>query len=228
MTRCRPWLWSRLQAEWRVKVALSLLLTVAFCVPYFALQTFSLRPSITLPLSAIDRAVRFEPAWIWGYQSLYLLLPLFPWIATDRRQLQTYARGFLYLCGASFVCFALFPVDCPRPEIVPDTGMYALVVSYDGLRNAFPSLHVGLGVHAVLFGDIVLRGLASSRARRVVFGAGVAWVAVIGYSTIATKQHYFVDLPVGAVLAYLSHRLACRNPLPATFSNSIPIERSSR
>ena len=67
---------------WKVKTALMVVLTVFFCVPYFTLQRFLLFNPRTFPLSALDRAIDFNPRWIWAYQSVYLLLIALPWMAS--------------------------------------------------------------------------------------------------------------------------------------------------
>ena len=49
----------------------------------------------------------------------------------------------------------------------------------------------------------------------VIHSDSPVWVVVIAYSTLATKQHYFIDLPAGVFLALLAKvlgsRLAYRN-----------------
>lgn len=193
--------WSRVTKEWRLKALLSVVQPLFFAIPYFSLQHFSWGTPTTLELSVIDRAVPFEPAWAWVYQSTYVLLSLFPWLATERLDLLRYAAGFVGLCSVAFGIFALWPVECPRPDQVPNTGMYAWVISYDGVRNAFPCLHCGLAAYTVWFGGKAL-GL-----NRFAFVGSWIWVCAIAYSTLATKQHYFIDIPAGIALAGASHWL---------------------
>ena len=128
-----------------------------------------------------------------------------PWLSTRRDDLRRYARGFVLLAAAGFVCFLLYPVDGPRPADAPRTGMWALLLSYDTPRNAMPSLHVGLAAYTVLFGVRALGADLGARARAAWTAAGVAWLAAIAYATLATKQHYAVDLPPGLVGAWLAH-----------------------
>ncbi len=173
------------RANWRMKAALSAGLTLFFCVPYFTLQRLTLFPARTLPLSAIDRAIDFDPRWVWAYQSAYLLLTIVPWMVTTRPELRRYARGFLLLSGVGFVCFLLMPVRGPRPDIEPADVMFRILQWYDRPLNSFPSLHVGLAAYTVLFATSVSRcrddaggplvgpvaGVALDRAHRV-RGAG--------------------------------------------------------
>ena len=62
-----------LAAHWRYKAALSVALTLAFCVPYFLLQHVVIFPVRRLPLSLVDLSIPFSPGWVWIYQSVYVL-----------------------------------------------------------------------------------------------------------------------------------------------------------
>lgn len=201
-----PGLTSRLDAELRLKILLSLGLTAFFLGGYFLLQRLVVFPVTRLAPGPVDRWVEFDPRWVWVYQSLYLLLPV-PWLAETRRQLLTYARGFVLLALAGFAVFLLCPVAGPRPEGVEASGLYRLLILYDRNLNAFPSLHIGLAVYTSLFGLWLLGRSAVPWRLRLLCGAlaGV-WTVAIAYSTLAVKQHYAVDLPAGALLAWLAHR----------------------
>jgi len=78
--------------------------------------------------------------------------------------------------------------------------MTQFVFSYDRNLNAFPSLHAGLAAYSVLFGSATQSG-------RLVAVCGL-WLVVIMFATLATKQHYFLDLPPALLLAWLAHRWA--------------------
>ena len=198
---------ARVTTHWRFKVALSIGLTLLFCVPYFTLQHIVLFPVRTLALTPVDRAVVFDPRWVWIYQSVYLLIAIVPWLATSRPRLEQYARGFAALSIAAFACFLLFPVAGPRPETVPQTGMFSWLVWYDRPTNVLPSLHVGLAAYTVFFGARASAGLLDTSTRVGLVSVGMLWVAVIAYAALATKQHYAVDLPAGVLAAWLAHWL---------------------
>ncbi len=195
---------ARLFAHARLKLALTFGLTAFFCVPYFALQRLPVEAR-TLPLTAVDVAVPFQPAWTAVYQSLYLLMPAAAFGADSADALRRYARGFVALCLVCFAVFAAFPVELPRPT-QEASGLYALLVRYDSPRNCFPSLHVALAAYSALFAHVVWRGRGATTAALGV--AALAWTAAIAYSTLATKQHYAVDLPPGLLLAVAAHRWA--------------------
>lgn len=195
----------RLQTSWRDKVAVCLGLAVSICVPYFVLQQIDTAAPVAVPATALDRAIGFRPAWTAVYLSIAALVPLAPWLAPDRDAVMRYARGLALLCVPSFVLFALLPVVGPRPEIPPDGGLYGLLVAHDRPTNSLPSLHAGLTVYSLLVLERVLRPLAAAWQL-----AGLGWGAAILYATLATKQHWALDLPPGIALAIAAYALAWR------------------
>ncbi|HVH19972.1 MAG TPA: phosphatase PAP2 family protein [Myxococcota bacterium] len=201
----------RLRAQLPAKIAVWLGLAVGICVPYFTLQRLELFPRRSVPVLALDRAIDFEPAWLWAYLSLALLVPLAPLLATRTDELARYARGLALLCLACFAAFLLVPVEGPRPALPPDHGAYRMLVAVDRPANSFPSLHAGLAIYSLLFAWRVVRDDLSLAARRAFAGGGGLWVALILYSTLATRQHWALDLPAGLALAYAAHALAWRS-----------------
>ena len=190
---------ARLRAHLRLKLVLAAGLTAFFCVFYFPLQRLDVSAR-TLPLGALDRAVSFDPAWTPVYQSVYLLMPLCAFAADSADALRRYARGFVAMCLVAFAIFAVFPVAGPRPA-EPAGGLYGLLVAYDTPLNSFPSLHVALAAYSALFAHVVWRHPPLTML-------AAAWVVAIAWSTLATKQHYAVDLPPGILLAVAAHRWA--------------------
>jgi hypothetical protein len=215
-----------LTAEWRLKAALSLGLSVMFCVPYFTLQQLTLWPVHTFALTPVDEAIAFDPAWVFAYQSVYLLVGLVPWVSTSRMPLARYAKGFVLLSSIGFLCFLVFPVAGPRPEVVPTTGMFGWLVWYDQPRNAFPSLHVGLASYSLMYGARISQGVLSQSARRLLLSAGIVWAGAIAYAALATKQHYAIDLPPGVVLAWVAHRWSWRDRTLAATDRSMVSART--
>ena len=194
------------------KVAVLLGLSLGICVPYFTLQRLDAFPPRTLPVTTLDRWIAFDPAWIWPYVSIALLVPLAPLLASRRDELVRYAKGLALLCLPCFAAFLLFPVEGPRPDIAPGHAMYRLIIAYDGASNSFPSLHAGLAVFSLLFASRVTSCDPGGPVRGAL---GALWGTAILYSTLATKQHWAVDLPAGVLLAGAAHALAWRVPRAA-------------
>ena len=190
---------NRVAVEWRMKAWLGVALTGFFCAGYFGLQRW-LPAGRALPLTFLDRWAGFSPGWAWAYQSIYLLFPT-AWLAGSRRELWRYAAGFVGIALVGFACFWAWPVAAPRPA-GEHGGMYGWLLTYDGLTNSFPSLHVALGVFGALF---AARCLPQVRWLPICLAA---WVVLIAWATLATKQHYAVDLLPAGPLGWAGYRLA--------------------
>ncbi len=196
---------ARFGAELRTKVAVWLGLAVGICVPYFTLQRVHLFPTRDVPATPIDGLVAFDPAWVWPYASLALLVPLAPLLAERRADLLRYAKGLFRLCFVCFAFFLLMPVEGPRPAEVPDHAVYRAIVGVDRPSNSFPSLHAGLTVYSLLFAAHVF-----GRKKPLLLAAGLVWGGLIFYATMATRQHWFVDLPAGLIVAVWAYQTAVR------------------
>lgn len=202
---------TRLRALPVEKIAVLLGLSVGICAPYFLLQRVEAFPARGMLVTPLDLRIAFEPRWIWAYASLAVLVPLSPLLATSRGALVRYARGLAWLCVVSFVAFWLVPVVGPRPAETPPGGLYGVIVSVDRPLNSFPSLHAGLTAYSLLYAWRILHGALSDRAWRLSVALGVGWAGLILYSTLATKQHWVLDLPGGILLAWAAHALAWRS-----------------
>lgn len=188
-------LWRRLKCEWQTKLLLWLVLLIAFSAPYLIVQRFPIRAPVRFEPSLLDRWIAFHPEWVLVYQSAYLLIPIAPFLSVRRSELRIYVRGFLLMTVLAMACYLALPVEGPRPIDAPRDGAYGILISYDTPLNTFPSLHVGLVAHSLAFGWWLSRGKA-----RAALLAGTLWLALIAFSTLATKQHYAVDLPFGLLL----------------------------
>ena len=201
----------RLRTNWRFKALLAAGIGIPFCACYLLIGHYPVLPARTLSLTWIDRAVGFHPyEWVWVYQSLYLPVNVIPWLARGRDDLLRYVKGLLILTLISFAIFIIFPVRAPKPTVAEPQGMYKLLLSYDAPCNAMPSLHAALLIYTFGFGRRVL----GDAIPRGLVGICVAWGALILYATIATKEHYAIDIVAGVALATGVHawvwrRTAC-------------------
>src|SRR5213075_2306847 len=144
---------ARIRAQWRFKVLLSIAISVLFCVPYLLLGHHPLLPVHTLPLTGLDRAIGFHPyAWVWIYQSIYLLFDAIPWLSETRDDLRRYVKGFVMLSLISFFVFIFYPIPGPKPHTANPSGMYWLLLQYDAPFNSLPSLHAGFLIYTLAYG----------------------------------------------------------------------------
>jgi membrane-associated phospholipid phosphatase len=197
-------------------------LTIGICVPYFLLQELSVFPDRALPEFFLDRWISFSPSWTPLYLSVCGLVPLSVLLAVRETELRSFARGLTLLCVCCFAGFVLFPAAGPRPsaEMIEGlSGAYPWLVSVDGPRNAFPSLHAGLTIFCMAF------ALRVVGARGVGRTSGWLWALAILFGTLATKQHFVVDVVAGAVLGGLAYAFDRPAPSSALESPENPLRR---
>lgn len=198
-------------ADWvpfRARLINYTILACATGIGYFGSQWFPIREPITFPETTLDRIIPFSSGWSWVYQTVYVALPAVALCIERRRHLVQYARGYWLMLAVCFAFFWLYPVRTPRPiEIDPSSldPMHALILSYDGLINCFPSLHVALGLFSVLHAIAYLTARGGSRMWPVV--SMWFWFTLLCYSTVALKQHYLVDIPAGVAVALVAFYL---------------------
>jgi membrane-associated phospholipid phosphatase len=72
----------------------------------------------------------------------------------------------------------------------------AWILQWDRTLNAIPSLHAGFHVYV---GALAWRMFRATLPKWV-FAGGALWGAAILYATLATRQHYAVDLAAGVLL----------------------------
>ena len=85
----------RILLLWRVKLALTMFLPVWVFVPYVILQRWPIAPIHVYDQSSLDRLVEFDPAWVWVYVSVYLLVPIPMWLTASKNDLKLYAKGIV-------------------------------------------------------------------------------------------------------------------------------------
>src|SRR5205823_2443118 len=83
-----------------------------------------------------------------------------------------------------------------KPPVTHATGMYWLLLQYDVTLNSLPSLHAGMVVYTVAFGRRILGNALSRWVKLLV----LIWAGLILYATLATKEHYAIDILSGALL----------------------------
>lgn len=167
-------------------------LTLAYVLP----NKIILTPAWLVPLTFIDNLIPISEAWIWAYISYYpFIFGAFLFIQGDFHRKLIFNS---YLISASFasVIFFIFPTVIPRdfyPVIDRSlSGAILLVLRFiDRSTNCLPSMHICLSLIATL-------SVWSASKKHRAFC--IVWFLLITYSTMATKQHYFIDVLTGAIL----------------------------
>ena len=158
------------------------------------------------PEVALDSAVSLQPSWMLVYGSLYVFVVILPLLVVRDRALARRAmQAYLMVMLAAYAGFLVYPTAAPRPDRVVGDGFSAwtlrIMYSIDPPHGCFPSLHVAYSFVSAFTCYRVHRGVG--------LAAGL-WAALIGISTLYTKQHYAVDVAAGALLAWAAYLLFLR------------------
>lgn len=200
-------MWRRVQAHWRQKLWLTVALNALFWLGYSWLGRRAFFPLHTVPLTWFDTRIPFQSTpWGWVYLSQFLFTSTLPWLIDTRDGLRRFVVAFGVMSVVSFAIFVFFPVASPRPPAMESSGAMAVITAYDGTLNAFPSLHAAF---LVLMMRLAWRlfGASFSMAAKL---AALTWGAAILYATIATRQHYALDLVAGAAVGAAADWVAWR------------------
>lgn len=199
---------ARIHALWRTKLWLTVVISIGFWIPYLLLSRHAVLPIHTLPLTWLDEWAGFQPQpWSWVYESNFLITGIVPWLITTRNTLRRYALGFAFMSGVSFLCFLIFPVACPRPSELGTDSLLNVIARVDGPLNAFPSLHAASLIYTVL----LVRRIFGRGLHPLVMPALITWGVLILFATLATKQHYAVDLLAGGIIGIFADWLVWRH-----------------
>jgi membrane-associated phospholipid phosphatase len=165
---------------------------------YFFVQRNPLSAPIEMPLTAIDQWVAFTPLAFPVYVSLWVYVCLPPALLSGLRTLRTYCLWIAALCLFCLGIFWLFP------SVVPPSGIdwtqypaLATIKAVDQGGNAFPSLHVASAVFSALWLRRLFRAMA---APLILVRLNDLLCLAILWSTLATRQHVFLDVLAGAML----------------------------
>jgi membrane-associated phospholipid phosphatase len=188
---------------WRSYLASAL---VSLAPMYFVIAILTRGRVTHTPEIALDRAIPVQPEWMLVYGSLYVFVLVLPLLVVRERSLIRRAmQSYLLVMVVSYVGFLLYPTAASRAGNVAGDGFGAWVLRFaydlDPPYNCFPSLHVAYAF---------VSALSCSRVHRGVGAVAAVWAALIGISTLYTKQHYVVDVIGGGLAAYLAYFLFLR------------------
>jgi membrane-associated phospholipid phosphatase len=180
------------------KLKLIVLACFAFLFFYMLPNHISIFTPKYLNLLEFEKKIPFLSWTIWVYMSDYVFIVLAFYILKDRININRMFYSFIVFCILSMFVFYLYPVTYPRPVINYEgiNGfMFAFLHSIDTPSNCMPSLHVGMSY---------LLSYAFLYEQRVLFFPFFIWATLISFSTLTTKQHYFVDIIGGIVFSLIS------------------------
>ncbi len=215
---------ARIKAEWRLKLALFLVANAVFWSGYQFLGRCEFFPLREVPLTWLDRAVGYQPnGWVWVYLSQYVFTLALPLLLTTREALRRYGWTLALMGGGAFAVFLFFPTPGPRPLEVGKNAAMQFLATADAPMNALPSLH------AAFIACMAMLAWRMFGVRALVVAA--VWGGAILFSTLATKQHYALDLPAGLLLGWLADAIAWRGASDAAMmpvSDGVMSQRGAR
>ncbi|MEO6788312.1 MAG: phosphatase PAP2 family protein [Chthoniobacteraceae bacterium] len=218
----------RLKAEWRLKLVLLVMFNAVFWTGYQVLARHAFFPLRAVPVTWVDRAVPFAPEpWAWVYLSQFLFTGSLPLLLATREAIRCYSISLAMMSGAGFGTFLFFPTPGPHPPEAGGNLAMEWIAAGDGALNALPSLHAAF---VVCMSALAWRMFGREHPWRVAIVV-VVWGGAILFSTLATKQHYALDLVAGALVGWWADSLAWRGASAAAtmpFKSGITSHRGAR
>ncbi len=207
----RAWprqLLARFVTLWYLKAAGTTAFMVLFFMSYFWVLRNPSREPWTVPTLAIDTWVPFTPGAFAAYVSLWVYVSLPSALMPNFRELLRYGLWTGALCGSCLLVFWFLPTQAPMPDI--DWSLHpqlAFMKGLDASGNACPSLHVGSAVYTAFW---LRRIFSEVQAPPVLNLLSVLQCAVIVWSTMAIRQHVFLDVVAGALVGWVFAWLSLR------------------
>lgn len=188
----------RLRSFWQVKMVATPAAIGAFFVAYFWVLRHPLFPVSVMPLTVVDRAIDLRPEALPAYLSLWVYVSIAPALLKTGRDLVLYGLAAFALSATGLAIFILWPTTVPVSTVDWAThSSIAFLKTVDAAANACPSLHVAFGAFTALWLDRTLREM---RAPVLLRPLNAVWCVAIAWSTIALRQHVFLDVLAGALL----------------------------
>lgn len=190
--------------------------TSAFMAVFFAFYLHLLAAPVftpaLMPLTMVDHWIAFTPLALGWYASLWLYVTLPPALIAGRVELVLYGVWIGLLCALGLTIFYFWPTLTPVPPDIDwaDYPGFDVLKGVDAPGNACPSLHVATAFFSGYWLHVLLGRLGLGRK---ILAGNWLWCLAIIYSTLATKQHVFVDVLAGLVLGGLFILISRRFPL---------------
>ncbi len=159
----------------------------------------------------IDEAIPFNVWFIIPYYSWYILIFAVPYyiFLKDKNRFYKYIINYFFISLFANIIFLFYPSIVIRPEF-ETTGILTFMTNFiywidNPAINCFPSLHCAISMLFILI--ICTMKNANIRFKIFIFFMSI----LIMFSTLFTKQHVFVDLVSGDILALIVYILFNNN-----------------
>jgi len=196
------------------RLASCVLVLIYFQVGYYWGYRYHSGPGIVDATLPVDHWIPMVPEFIVFYMVGYLFVLVPCALVRERRDFYAATVVFCLMLSVAFLFFRYFPIYMDKSYAVGSDWFSRLAhfqQKKDTAYNNFPSLHVALNVFAYC--------LIAWQVRRI----SLWWLPVpvlIISSTLLVKQHLFVDVVGGLILAwagYLAFRWLVARPRRTVF-----------
>lgn len=183
-------------------IIISILLIVFQTTLYMLSKLFCTTPHIIG--NKIDEMIPFTLIFIIPYVFWYLMLFIIPYkmYKEDKQNLYKYILTNILTVIISNIIFIIYPTEVIRPELTETNILYTLTkfiywIDTPAL-NCFPSIHCSF---SMLF---ILHILSSKKHTKNFKIFTLITSILIMASTLLIKQHVFIDLVSGNIIAIIS------------------------
>ena len=186
---------SKVSLKYRIKLVIAFSLFFAFT--YGFTNRFPMFPLHYLPLTSVDLFFGFHEWTIWIYISDFVFIPLAYILVREPEDYSPMLYAMLIDLIVTCLIFIAYPTFIYRQPLshAGDDWLRSVLYSIDSPSNCFPSLHVSLAIITALF-------VCKHNKQWGIVAA--LWAILIMISTMTIKQHYFVDVIGGVILAVIS------------------------
>jgi membrane-associated phospholipid phosphatase len=212
----RTWprqLLARFVTLWYLKAFGTMAFMVLFFQGYFWVLHNPIAEPFMVPTLAVDDWVPFTPGAFAAYVSLWVYVSLAPALMPNLRELLRYGLWIAALCAFCLALFWVAPTQTPVTDI--DWSQHpqlAFLKGLDASGNACPSLHVGSAVFSAFWFQRIFRQTGAPALLRWL---SVLHCVVIVWSTMAIRQHVFLDVLAGALVGWAFAHLSLRQATSA-------------
>ncbi|OGF29576.1 hypothetical protein A2533_05110 [Candidatus Falkowbacteria bacterium RIFOXYD2_FULL_35_9] len=182
---------------------------------YLLTNNISISEPTLFPLWDIDNLMPFLPWTLIVYSSIFGLIFIMPFLINSELMLKRTLLTGVSLITVNLAFFIIMPIEYPaRPAIdsVLEIGsfwhnVYSILYNTDNAKNCFPSMHVSMVTFFVLI---------FYKTRPTMFKIFSIYGVFVALSTMTTKQHYFIDVVAGLLLAGLVYVIVGEEMVPQT------------
>jgi membrane-associated phospholipid phosphatase len=166
---------------------------------YYGVMYVTPYKAVELPITFIDNEIGFHDLFAWIYLSYFFLL-LMTITCTEKIDSVKCAKSIVLNALISSIFFFFIPTRIP-PDYYSNEEhtryfLSKLIQNIDANNNCFPSIHIANSLAAAYY-----FGLHKGFFLKYIVWF---WFLLISWSVLSTKQHYFLDIPGGIIVALIS------------------------